>query len=187
MVLPLLPHAEARAGGDGRLELRASSLLTCYAELMDDVVRARDPRRDGWFATDDLGVVHPEGIEVLGRASDTVKVLGELVPLGKVEAEARRWADQEPALRGLELDLAVVGTPHPRLGHQLVLVLAPGNQEAARRLNLDAVRESLDRFSADSLLPFEKIRSVVTAARIPRTALGKCRRQLLLREVGLEP
>jgi acyl-coenzyme A synthetase/AMP-(fatty) acid ligase len=104
-----------------------------------------------------------------------------------VEAEAIRWARGEPSFGGLDVDLAVVGVPHPRLGNELVLVLAPPEGAASVRLDLDALRDSLDRFSAHSLLPFEKVRRVVTADRIPRTALGKCRRPLLLRELGLEP
>ncbi len=186
VILPLLPHAAARAGGDGRLELRAPSLLTCYAEVTEDGARVWDPKHEGWFASDDLGVVYAEGIEVLGRASDSVKVLGELVPVSRVEAQARTWASEEPMLRGLGVDLAVVAPPHPRLGHELVLVVAHPDPDVLRRLDLDALRESLVRSSRDTLLPFERVLRVMTAARIPRTALGKCRRQLLSREVGLE-
>ena len=185
MVLPLLPHAAAREGSDGRLELRASSLLTCYAEVTAAGVRAWDPKREGWFATDDLGVVYPEGIEVLGRASDTVKVLGELVPLGRVEGQVWLWANDEPLLRGRGIDLAVVASPHPRLGHEIVLVAAHGDREVLRQLDLNALLRALDDFSQDRLLPFERVRRLLTAERIPRTALGKCRRPLLLREVGL--
>jgi len=186
VVLPLLSHAAARAGADGRLELRASSLLTCYAEVSEAGARAWDPKHEGWFATDDLGVVYPEGIEVLGRVSDSVKVLGELVALSRVEGQAQTWASEEPMLRGLGVDVAVVAPPHPRLGHELVLVVAHPDPDVRRRLDLDALREAVQRSSRDTLLPFERVLRVVSAARIPRTALGKCRRQLLLREVGLE-
>ena len=186
IVLPLLPHARARGDGDGRLELFASSLLSCYAEVTDSAVRASDPKREGWFATDDLGSVHPDGIEVLGRASDSVKVLGELVSLGRVEAQARRWASEDRAVRALDIDLAVVAVPHPRLGHELVLVLAHPDTRVLATLDLEGLRESVAGFSAGVLLPFERVRRVVAARHIPRTALGKCRRQLLLREVSFE-
>lgn len=186
VVLPLLPHAAARPGDDGRLELRASSLLTCYAEMAGGEVRVWDPKIDGWFATEDIGAVHRDGIEVLGRASDSVKVLGELVSLGRVEAQARRWVEAEPLLRDLRADLAVVAPSHPRLGHELVLVLAHPDTPARQPLDLAALQQSLDRFTRDALLPFERVRRILLTARIPRTALGKCQRQLLLREVGLE-
>ncbi|RPJ75620.1 MAG: hypothetical protein EHM24_03945, partial [Acidobacteria bacterium] len=169
VVLPLLAHAAARAGSDGRLELRAASLLTCYAEATEDGARVWDPKHEGWFATDDLGVVYAEGIEVLGRASDSVKVLGELVPLSRVEAQARTWASEEPMLRGLGLDLAVVAPPHQRLGHELILVVAHPDHDVLRRLDLDALRESLLRSSQDTLLPFKRVLHDITDARTPRT------------------
>ena len=187
VLLPLLAHAAAREGGDGRLELRASSLLTCYAEVTTGGARAWDPKREGWFATDDLGLVRDGGVEVLGRASDSVKVLGELVSLGRVEAQAQRWAAEEPDLCRLSPDVAVVAATHPRLGHELVLVLAHPDAAELASLDLEGLHRSLGRFSERTLMPFERVQRILTAPHIPRTALGKCRRQLLLREVGLQP
>jgi O-succinylbenzoic acid--CoA ligase len=174
--LPMLGHAEIRAGEDGRLSVRALSLLTCYAETGEGGPRVWDPKRDGWFETDDLGRVDGRLVEVLGRASDTVKVLGELVSLPAVEERARVWADGEGLRSGPGFDLAAVALPHDRLGHELVLAMTAVEMSGDRRARLEA---SLAAFSRQALLPYERIQRIAWVDAIPRTALGKVRRQLL--------
>jgi len=175
--LPLLAHAEARVEDEGLISVRASSLLSCYVEIEDGQARRWDPRgADGWFTTEDLGAMHARGLEVRGRRTETVKVLGELVWLPRVEASAARWAAREPALARRRVDLAVAALPHARLGHELVLAIAldPGPQPPVA-----ALAESLRRFEEDTALPFERVRRVAAVESIPRTPLGKCRRALL--------
>lgn len=87
--LPILSHAEIRVADDQRLAIRTASLLTCCAELAGDEVRVWDPKRDGWLETDDVGRVNDSGVEVFGRASESVKVLGEIVSLPRLERPAR--------------------------------------------------------------------------------------------------
>ncbi|HSK11462.1 MAG TPA: AMP-binding protein [Vicinamibacterales bacterium] len=179
-VLPLLSHLRAREDEDGILAVRGDSLLTCYAEVENDLVRTWDPRGEGgWFRTGDFGRVHGGGLEVRGRGSDAAKVLGELVSLPGVEARAARWASQEPALAGLAIDLAVAALPHPRLGHELVLALATGDWPSEPDLDARALADSLNRFDAAATLPFERVQRVAIVPAIPRTALGKCQRPLL--------
>ncbi len=183
--LPVLSHAEIRADEDGRLSIRAASLLTCCAEFDGDEVRVWDPKRDGWFETDDTGRVSDVGVEVLGRVSEFVKVLGENVSLQRVEDHVWRWAERE-GLRGTGgFDLGVVGIPHSRLGVELVAALAVGPDTGAARR--DALVSSLDAFGREELLPFERIRHVAWVDAIPRTALGKVQRALLCRDVGAIP
>ena len=178
-VLPLLAHAEARVNEGGLVSIRATSLLTCYVEIEDGRARAWDPRGpNGWFETEDLGAAHAGGLEVHGRGSDTVKVLGELVRLPRVEERAARWAAQEPMLAAIGVDLAVAAVPHPRLGHELVLALAsgPGSADA---LALGTLLESIRKYEAAAALPVERIQRVAIVPAIPRTALGKCQRAAL--------
>ena len=180
--LPILPHAAIRVGGDGRLSIRATSLLTCCAEFDGEVVRTWDPKRDGWLETDDTGLVSDGCVEVFGRASDFVKVLGEKVSLLRVEERAWQWADRHGLRSGEAFDLAVVGAPHARRGHELVLALAVAEHvDQSRREELAA---SLADFCREALLPFERIQRVAWVREIPRTPLGKCRRVLLARQVG---
>jgi O-succinylbenzoic acid--CoA ligase len=180
--LPVLAHAEIRSGEGQRLSIRAASLLTCCAELDEHGVRAWDPKKDGWLETEDAGRVTEDGVEVFGRLSESVKVLGEIVSLPRVEEQAWRWAARED-LRSLPgFDLAVVAPHHARLGHEVVLVIACQPRPAdERRAGIEA---SLAAHGREHLLPFERVRRVAWVEAIPRTALGKCRRVLLTRQVG---
>jgi O-succinylbenzoic acid--CoA ligase len=174
--LPILSHAVIRQGDDGRLWIQARSLLTCCAEISRGGARAWDPKRDGWLETEDLGHVSGRLVEVLGRASESVKVLGELVSLTALEERAWQWAEREQ-LRGPEgFDLAVVALPHERLGFELVLAIVDASVPASRRENLEA---SLMSFCREALLPFERIQRMARVEVIPRTPLGKVRRHEL--------
>jgi o-succinylbenzoate---CoA ligase len=179
--VPTLRHAEIRAGDDQRLSISAASLLTCYAELGDVGARAWDPKRDGWFDTEDLGRTENGLVEVLGRLSESVKVLGEMVSLPRVEEVAWRWAAQQ-GMRGLPwFDLAVVARQHGRLGHELVLAIAAPALPDERRAEIES---TLAAFCRDTLLPFERIQRVAWLESIPRTPLGKVQRALVARNVG---
>jgi O-succinylbenzoic acid--CoA ligase len=182
ITLPALAHAEIRSGESQRLAVRAASLLTCCAEIDEHGVRAWDPKKDGWLETEDAGRVTKDGVEVFGRLSESVKVLGEIVSLPRVEEQAWRWAARED-LRALPgFDIAVVAPPHARLGHEVVLVIACQPRLADERRS--AVEASLASHGREHLLPFERVRRVAWVDTIPRTPLGKCRRVLLTRQVG---
>jgi O-succinylbenzoic acid--CoA ligase len=178
--VPVLGHAEIRAGDDQRLWIRAASLLTCYAELADRGTRAWDPKRDGWFETDDIGRVAGGEVEVLGRASESVKILGEMVSLPALEDRAWQWAVELGLQAAPGFDLAVVAQPHPRLGHELVLALAGQALSPERRVEAES---SLASFCREALMPFERIQRVAWVDAIPRTPLGKVQRGLLAKQV----
>jgi O-succinylbenzoic acid--CoA ligase len=156
------------------------------ADWDGEAMRVADPKRDGWFETEDLGRVAAAGVEVFGRATEMVKVLGELVSLPRVEAQARQWAESEPLLEGRPTDLAVVARPHARLGHELVLVLSGPGRARLEPVTAARLEPSLAGCCAETLLPFERIGRILWTDRIPRTALGKCQRALLARQVGFE-
>jgi o-succinylbenzoate---CoA ligase len=183
--LPVLSHAEIRADQEGRLSIRAASLLTCSAEFDGDDIHVSDPKHDGWLETDDTGRVSRTGVEVLGRISEFVKVLGETVSLRRVEHQLWCWAERE-GLRDIRgFDLGVVGRPHARRGVELVAALVEGQiGSQARR---DALTASLDAYCRDILLPFERIQRVAWVDAIPKTPLGKVQRALLARQVGEQP
>lgn len=183
-LLPVLGHAEIRADGDERLSIRAESLLTCCAEFAEGSIRWWDPKRDGWLETDDLGRVEPGGVAVLGRVSESVKVLGEMVSLIKVEGQAWRWAERGGLRAVPRFDLALVALPHARLGHELVLAVAHPDVPSRRRAALES---ELQSFCAGVLLPYQRIRRVAWVDGIPRTPLGKVQRGLLAKLVVVSP
>jgi o-succinylbenzoate---CoA ligase len=174
--LPVLSHAEIREGHEQRLSIRAASLLTCCAVDDGNAVRAWDPTHEGWLETEDLGRVSGATVEVFGRATDSVKVLGELVSLSKVESAAWQWAAREGLRGDSGFDLAVVALDHDRLGQELVLAAVSPGVTDERRMRLAA---SLEAFCRSTLLPVERIQRVAWVDGIPRTPLGKAQRALL--------
>lgn len=176
-VLPVLSHAELDVGPEKRIRIRATSLLTGYV-VVDHAggrVRMDDPKRDGWFDTEDLGQLAAGGIVVVGRADETVKVLGELVNLTRVESAIGRWLEEDEDRRLQVADHAVAGVPHPRLGSELVLAVVPSGRPVAGGFGVDGMAEALSR----ALGGPERPGRVVTVEAIPRTALGKVQRAWL--------
>ncbi|RPJ84310.1 MAG: hypothetical protein EHM13_04925 [Acidobacteria bacterium] len=90
-------------------------------------------------------------------------------------------------MEGTGLDAAVVALPHERLGHELVVALAGAERERLEPLTRTVLQPSLERCCQETLSGYERPHRLVWVEAIPRTALGKCQRQLLARQVGLQP
>jgi O-succinylbenzoic acid--CoA ligase len=155
----LLDHVEARAESDGRLAFRGPSLLTGYGTERGFV----DPKAGGWFTTEDLGSVAGRVLRVEGRRGDFVKIGGESVDLGRLDAILASIAGSHAA---------VVAVPDPRLGHVIHLAVEPpcGAEEVVSVFNA-------------RVHPFERARGVHRVERMPRTALGKLLRRELIRAI----
>jgi o-succinylbenzoate---CoA ligase len=155
----LLAHIEARAEGGGRLAFRGSSLFTGYV-TEDGLV---DPKRDGWFLSEDIGEVDGRVLRVEGREGELIKIGGESVDLKRLD----RIADE--AARACGGDAGVAAVADERLGR--VIHLAVTAEGIAERFN-------------ESVLPFERARAVHRIAAIPRSPLGKILRARLAAELG---
>jgi O-succinylbenzoic acid--CoA ligase len=162
--LRLLAHVRVRTGDDGRIAIASESLLTGYAVLDGDTPRFVDPKRDGWFVTEDLGDIDDDVLRVRGRRGGFVKIGGESVDLNRLDAVLERVLREY----GGGVDAALVAVPDDRLDYVIHLVHAGGDATA--------IREAFDA----AVMPFERVRGVHRVARIPRTALGKLRRAELL-------
>jgi O-succinylbenzoic acid--CoA ligase len=149
----LLPHLEARVEPDGRLAFRGPSLLTGY--VTDEGLT--DPKIDGWFISEDAGIVDGRTLRIHGRAADFVKVGGESVDLGRLDRILRELAGDTAA---------IVAVPDERLGCVL---------HVASTVDADAV---VDAFNV-RVYPFERIRAVHRVDAIPRSPLGKLLRAKL--------
>ena len=158
--LVMLDHAEAASTDDGRLRIRAASLLTGYGTA-DGFV---EPREEGWCVTNDLGEVFGRELRVSGRIGELVKIGGESVALARLDAVAERVAGSRAA---------VVAVPDERLGHVIWLAVEGGVDAGA-----------IGRAFNAEVLPFERARRVVEVERLPRTELGKLQRVTLLSMVS---
>ena len=152
--LVLLDHVLARAGEDGRLAFRSDALLTGYATFDRGFV---DPKVDGWFVSEDRGLVDGRTLRVEGRAGEFVKVGGESVDLQRLDAILHAIAGG---------DAAIVALPDERLGHIIALAATRDPEELASAFNA-------------RVLPFERARRVIRVETIPRTELGKLKRAQL--------
>jgi O-succinylbenzoic acid--CoA ligase len=153
----LLAHIEARSESDGRLAFRGPSLLTGYATEQGLI----DPKVDGWFASEDLGVVDGRTLRVSGRAGDFVKIGGESVDLKRLDRILYELAGSEAA---------IAAVADARLGY--VIHVATAIEPSF----VDAFNERVH--------PFERIRAVHRVASIPRSPLGKLLRSQLAHALG---
>jgi o-succinylbenzoate---CoA ligase len=161
--LHILHHVRVRIE-EGMIALSSSALLTGYAQF-DAEGRAVffDPKKDGWLLTEDRGEVEGDVLRVRGRARDFVKIGGESVDLVRLD----RILDK---VRG-GADAAIVAAHDERLGSVIHLVTTASDARA--------IVEAFDL----RVLPFERIRAVHRVDSIPRTPLGKLRRDELLEKI----
>lgn len=116
-----------------------------------------EPPPERWYDTGDIVTMDDLGyVRILGRAKRFAKIAGEMVPLGKIEAEVTAlWPENQHA---------VVALADERKGEQLVLVTD----------RPDATREAvLARFRAQGLAELLVPRSVLKVDRLPLLGTGK--------------
>lgn len=165
--LPILPHWQVRMADDGRLEIKGESLFSGYffPESRAAGIFQAQPA-DGWFSTNDLGCLENGRLWVDGRVDRTVKVLGELVNLDRVEQAFRELfaEDQRDSI-------TVDSISEQRRGSALVAIVED-------RLDPVQVRKCIERHNL-AAPGLEALTDMLVVAEIPRSALGKVRRRML--------
>ena len=170
--LEILDHVRGRCDSDGRLQLRSLGLLSFYAEW-DGRWRLHDPKSEGWFTTEDLARIDGSRLTPLGRVTDQVKILGELVNLAALNFVAEKIKNDER----LEGDVCLIAHRDERAGYQLDLVTAGMEYRVAERVK---------RIFNDRVAPFERSTNVYCLRKLPRTELGKIKKAHLLELLGLQ-
>ncbi len=159
-----LPGVSVRVGPGGAVSIGGPTLargLRAPSGEVAPVVGA-----DGWLATGDLGAWTPDGrLVVHGRADDLIVTGGENVWPAAVEAAL----STHPAVA----EVAVAGRPDAEWGHVVVAVVvaAAGAEPPTLPELRDHVRSQLPAYAAP--------RRLVLVDALPRTALGKVRRDRL--------
>ena len=121
---------------------------------------------NGWFCTNDRGSLSDDGVlQIEGRDGDLIITGGENV-----------WPEMvEDSLRDFQsvTDLCVAGVPDPEWGHAVhIWVVTTDKNE----LSLDALRAHVKQTLPAHFAP----RQMHVVSEIPRTALGKPQRSLLV-------
>ncbi|MDO9458388.1 AMP-binding protein [Nocardioides sp.] len=147
--------------GMGRLEVRGPSVMSGYLGRPSP-----DLADDGWFSTGDLAVRDADGWHrIVGREStDLIKTGGYRVGSGEVEAVLL----DHPAVD----EVAVVGVPDDDLGQRIVAFVVGA---AAPGLETELVELVGSRLSWH-----KRPREVVLVDELPRNAMGKVQKTLLL-------
>lgn len=157
-----LPHDGASVGG---LEVRGPMLFDGYLNRPEATAEAWT--EDGWFRTGDVAVIDPAGFHrIVGRESvDLIKSGGFRVGAGEVETSLLG----HPSVA----EVAVVGVPDEDLGQRIVAFVVP-------RAGSDVVEETLIAHVANELSVHKRPRAVVVVDALPRNAMGKVQKKLLL-------
>lgn len=156
-----LDGVEVRIAADGEIHLRAPMLLRCYRD-------GTDPKdAGGWLPTGDLGGWADDGrLRVHGRRGDLIVTGGENVWPEPVEARI----SSHPGVA----EVVVAGREDDEWGQRVVAFVVPG--DGVSRPTLDELRA----WVKDELPAWCAPRELVLRVDIPRTALGKPRRDVLL-------
>jgi acyl-coenzyme A synthetase/AMP-(fatty) acid ligase len=149
------------AGGEGRLRLRSPAIASCYVGDSDNSAFS-----DGWFLSQDRGVVTPDGLVFLsGRANDVINFEGF-----KFDPEVMEEAIM--ADRNI-MECAVVEVPG-RVGSQLVAIIVDPSGSA----DVEALAGRCEK-----PVPGMRLRHVLRTEKLPRNANGKVMRMAVRRSV----
>jgi acyl-CoA synthetase (AMP-forming)/AMP-acid ligase II len=122
---------------------------------------------DGWLKTSDQGWMDEEGyLYRSGRADDVIIRGGENISPKEVEEALISHPKIE--------EVAVIGLPDEEWGQEphAVVVLKEGET---------ATHEEIIDFTRDKLAGFKRPRSVIFVDELPRTAIGKLQRKILVK------
>lgn len=139
----------------GQVMLQGNNVMLGY---LNNEAANRASFQNGWFATGDLGVCHPDGyVEIKDRETDVISVKGQYLSSIEIEGVLYRHPDV--------LEAAVVSCPDPEWGEIPCgfVTLKPGSRTPAK---------SIEGFYKEQRSEVE-IPIRVVFGDIPKTATGK--------------
>lgn len=159
--LECLSHAQVKLSPEGLICVKGDSLLSCYAQRQEGEVKVWSPLQEGWFVTEDRGELREQGLHILGRAQDYIKIGGESVNVAHLRSVLETCAiSTDPAWAS---QVVLLDMPSERLGAEIQVVSALSEKET----------DSLIACYSQKVMPFEKVRKVYYNQEIPRSPLGK--------------
>ncbi|CAI9758113.1 unnamed protein product [Fraxinus pennsylvanica] len=141
----------------GEIVLRGSSIMKGY--LKDENATSK-AFHGGWFATGDVGVVHPDGyFEIKDRSKDVIISGGENISSVEVETVLYR----HPSVH----DASVVAMPHPMWGE------SPCAFVTIKKNHGDVTEEDIIQHCRKNLPHFMVPKKVQFVEDLPKTSTGK--------------
>ncbi|XP_065850663.1 trans-cinnamate:CoA ligase, peroxisomal-like [Euphorbia lathyris] len=142
----------------GEIVLKGSSLMKGYFKDQKATLKAF---KNGWFATGDVGVIHPDGyLEIKDRSKDVIISGGENISSVELESVLYR----HPRI----LEAAVVAMPHPVWGESPCAFVAVKNNTGD-----DVTEDDIVAYCRKNVPKFMVPKKVVILAELPKTATGK--------------
>ncbi|EFH81541.1 acyl-CoA synthetase [Ktedonobacter racemifer] len=152
------------AGEIGEIEVRGPHVFVGYWNRPEATAEALS--EDGWFKTGDLGWRSADGyFTITGRAR-------ELIISGGYNIYPREVEDVLATHPGVG-EVAVIGLPDLDLGEQVVAVIVP-------RPNQPRDANDIIAYCRERLASYKKPRRVIFIDALPRNALGKVQKHLLV-------
>ena len=157
----LVPHDGETLG---QLEIAGSTLFDGY--LDNPAKTAESMTEDGWFKTGDIAVVDDQGFHrIVGRESvDMIKSGGYRIGAGEVEHALLNHPGVQEA--------AVVGVPDDDLGQRIVAYVVGDVHDPSE----------LPNFVAQTLSVHKRPREIRSVDVLPRNAMGKVQKKLLVED-----
>ncbi len=143
-------------GEIGEIATRSDNVMTGYHANPEATARAL---KDGWLMTGDMGAVAADGrLTLKDRSKDMIISGGTNIYPREIEEVLLTSPDVR--------EVAVVGTPHPDWGEEVVafVVAAPGSTPEA---------QDLDRLCLDNLARFKRPRRWQIVDHLPKNNYGK--------------
>ncbi|MCE3009793.1 MAG: AMP-binding protein [Proteobacteria bacterium] len=172
-VLSALSHARFSLDEERKLQIQTTSAFTGYAQINRGIPQFFSPEAPYLVKTQDLCWISEDGSKMkwLGRASRSVKILGEGVDLDRLQAQ---WQQRFP---GMDRNTYISSEADLRKGHQIVLYADETCQDCKKQ-----VQEWNQHVPG-----VHRIHAILWVKEILRSSLGKpleseTKKQLLHRE-----
>ncbi len=155
--IELIHPWEVRCNRSGYLEVKGEGLFSGYLTLNKSGWEFINPKRDGWFTTQDLVEINDSGLIFKRRGDRQVKILGELVDVLGLESKVSAKAGAEVVI----IDVADV-----RRGVILIPVIELRSFD-------------VELWGAMELAGLERLEQVQLCDNFPRNEMGKLNRMKL--------
>jgi long-chain acyl-CoA synthetase len=153
----------------GEIVVRGENVMLGYHNLPEATAEAM---KSGWYHTGDIGKIDSDGyIYILDRKKDMIIVGG----INVYPREVEELLYTHPAIK----DAAVIGTPDPLRGEEVLAVVVL-KQEAA------ATEREILAFCREHLANYKVPRKVLFRDSLPLGGTGKVLKRLLRKELDLE-
>jgi acyl-CoA synthetase (AMP-forming)/AMP-acid ligase II len=166
---------EPPVGELGEIQVKGNGVMNSYWRRPQETAAAF---RDGWFLTGDVARRDADGyVTIVGRSSvDIIKSGGFKISAREIEDVLRR----HPAVK----DAAVVGLPDRVWGQRIAAALVL--KDTAPSGESGPVLAAVAAFAAEHLADYKKPRDLRAVPELPRNALGKVQKHLLVKSFGAE-